>query len=48
MGLGWGIVLFSVPVDLYRTYTDEYGGLRGWLAARRAATPEPAAEEGTA
>lgn len=35
MGLGWGIVLVSIPIYLYRRHTDEYGGLRGLLQARR-------------
>jgi len=45
MGLGWAIVLVSVPVYLYRRYTDEYGGLRGLLLARRSAVGEAAREE---
>lgn len=37
MGLGWGIVLISIPIYLYRRHTDAYGGLKGYLEARRLA-----------
>lgn len=42
MGLGWGIVLISIPIYLYRRHTDEYGGLRGLLEARRLAARDAA------